>query len=106
MIKAGHRCPGATIRVVTDAPKGQAVGSAIRITGHLLGVNLAVDEEFTERALIAWASPSLLMGLARALSCSSTSSLGNAASSGSEPTFPGASRSAVKRRHGSRFGLR
>ena len=37
------------MRVETDALKGQAVGSVIRITGRVLGVNLAVDEVVTER---------------------------------------------------------
>ena len=40
---------GTTMRVETDALKGQAVGSVIRVTGRLLGVNLAVEEVVTER---------------------------------------------------------
>ena len=40
---------GATMRVETDALKGQAVGSLIRITGRVLGINLAVEEVVTER---------------------------------------------------------
>ena len=42
---------GATMRVETDALKGQAVGSVVRITGRVLGVNLAVDGVVTERVL-------------------------------------------------------
>lgn len=41
---------GATMQVATDTLKGQAVGSVIRITGRVLGVNLAVDEVVTERS--------------------------------------------------------
>jgi hypothetical protein len=40
---------GATMRVETDALRGQAVGSIIRVTGRVLGVNLAVEEVVTER---------------------------------------------------------
>ena len=38
-----------TMRVETDALKGQAVGSVIRVTGRVLGVNLAVEEVVTDR---------------------------------------------------------
>ncbi len=40
---------GATMQVEMDALKGQAVGSAIRITGRVLIVNLTVEEVVTER---------------------------------------------------------
>ena len=40
---------GATMRVETDARHGQAVGSVIRITGRVLGVELLVEEVVTER---------------------------------------------------------
>ena len=40
---------GATMRVETDALKGQAVGSLIHVTGRVLGVNLTVEEVVTER---------------------------------------------------------
>ena len=40
---------GATMQVETDALKGQAVGSVIRVTGRVLGMNLAVEEVVTER---------------------------------------------------------
>ena len=40
---------GATMRVEVDALQGQAVGSLIRVTGRVLGVNLVVDEVVTER---------------------------------------------------------
>ena len=49
MEKASPMMAGATMHIETDALKGQAVGSVIRITGHVLGVNLAVDEVVTER---------------------------------------------------------
>jgi hypothetical protein len=41
---------GATMHVQTDAQQGQAVGSLIRVTGRVLGVNLVVEEVVTERA--------------------------------------------------------
>jgi hypothetical protein len=40
---------GATMQVETDALQGQAVGSLIRVTGRVLGVNLMVEEVVTER---------------------------------------------------------
>ena len=49
MEKPSLMMAGATMQVETDALKGQAVGSVIRITGRVLGVNLAVDEVVTER---------------------------------------------------------
>ena len=49
MEKPSLMMAGATMRVETDALKGQAVGSVIRIAGRVLGVNLAVDEVVTER---------------------------------------------------------
>ncbi len=49
MEKPSLMMAGATMQVETDALKGQAVGTVIRITGRVLGVNLAVDEVVTER---------------------------------------------------------
>ena len=40
---------GATMRVETDALRGQAVGSVIRVSGRVLGMNLTVEEVVTER---------------------------------------------------------
>lgn len=51
MEKPSLMMAGATMRVETDALKGQAVGSVIRITGRVLGVTLAVDEVVIERVL-------------------------------------------------------
>ena len=48
MEKPSLMMAGATMRVGTDALKGQAVGSVIRITGRVLGANLAVDEVVIE----------------------------------------------------------
>ncbi len=49
MEKPSMLMAGATMHVETDALKGQAVGSLIRISGRVLGVNLAVEEVVTER---------------------------------------------------------
>ena len=49
MEKPSLMMAGATMRVETDALRGQAVGSLIRITGRVLGVNLMVEEVVTER---------------------------------------------------------
>lgn len=49
MEKPSLMMAGATMRVETDALKGQAVGSVIRVTGRVLGVNLAVAEVVTDR---------------------------------------------------------
>ena len=49
MEKPSLMMAGASMQVETDTLKGQAVGSVIRITGRVLGVNLAVDEVVTER---------------------------------------------------------
>lgn len=49
MEKPSLMMAGATMRVETDALKGQAVGSVIRVTGRLLGVNLVVEEVVTDR---------------------------------------------------------
>ena len=49
MEKPSVMMAGATMRVETDALKGQAVSSLIRLTGRVLGVNLAVEEVITER---------------------------------------------------------
>ena len=49
MEKPSLMMAGATMRVETDALQGQALGSVIRITGRVLGVNLAVEEAVTER---------------------------------------------------------
>lgn len=40
---------GATMRVETDAREGRAVGSHIRVVGHVLGANLSVEETVIER---------------------------------------------------------
>jgi len=49
MEKPSLMMAGATMRVEVDALQGQAVGSLIRVTGRVLGVNLVVDEVVTER---------------------------------------------------------
>jgi hypothetical protein len=49
MEKPSLMMAGATMRVETDALRGQAVGSVIRVIGRVLGVNLAVEEVVTER---------------------------------------------------------
>ena len=49
MEKPSLMMAGATMRVETDALQGQAVGSLIRITGRVLGLNLVVEEVVTER---------------------------------------------------------
>ncbi len=49
MEKPSLMMAGATMRVDTDALRGQAVGSLIRVTGCVLGVNLVVEEVVTER---------------------------------------------------------
>ena len=49
MEKPSLMMAGATMRVETDALRGQAVGSLIRVTGRVLGVDLAVEEVVTER---------------------------------------------------------
>ena len=49
MEKPSMMMAGATMHVDTDARKGQAVGSLIRVTGRVLGIHLAVDEVVTER---------------------------------------------------------
>jgi hypothetical protein len=49
MEKPSLMMAGATMRVETDALQGQAVGSLIRVTGRVLGVNLAVEEMVIER---------------------------------------------------------
>jgi len=49
MEKPSLMMAGATMRVDTDALRGQAVGSLIRVTGRVLGVNLMVEEVVTER---------------------------------------------------------
>jgi hypothetical protein len=49
MEKPSLMMAGATMRVETDALRGQAVGSLIRVTGRVLGVNLVVEEVVTER---------------------------------------------------------
>jgi hypothetical protein len=40
---------GATMRIETDAMRGQAVGAPIRLVGKMLGLRLEVDEVVTER---------------------------------------------------------
>jgi len=49
MEKPSLMMAGATMQVETDALRGQAVGSLIRVTGRVLGVDLAVEEVVTER---------------------------------------------------------
>ena len=49
MEKPSLMMAGATLRVETDALKGQAVGSVLRVTGRVLGLDLAVEEVVTER---------------------------------------------------------
>jgi len=49
MEKPSLMMAGAKMRVEMDALQAQAVGSLIRITGRVLGVNLAVEEVVTER---------------------------------------------------------
>lgn len=49
MEKPSLMMAGATMRVETDALRGQAVGSVIRITGRVLGLDLVVEEVVTER---------------------------------------------------------
>jgi hypothetical protein len=49
MEKPSLMMAGATMRVETDALKGRAVGSLIRVTGRVLGLNLVVEEMVTER---------------------------------------------------------
>lgn len=49
MEKASLMTAGATMRVETDALRGQAVGSLIRVTGRVLGLSLVVEEVVTER---------------------------------------------------------
>ena len=49
MEKPSLMMAGATMRVETDALRGQTVGSGIRITGRVLGVDLVVEEVVTER---------------------------------------------------------
>ena len=67
MEKPSLMMAGATMRVETDALKGQAVGSVIRVTGRVLGVNLAVEEVVTDRVpplrktWETWGKPRLLV---------------------------------------------
>ena len=49
MEKPSLMMAGATMQVETDAQRGQAVGSLIRVTGRVLGLDLAVEEVVTER---------------------------------------------------------
>ncbi len=49
MEKPSMKMAGATMRVETDALKGQSDGALIRITGRVLGGNLALEEVVTER---------------------------------------------------------
>lgn len=48
MEKPSLMMAGATMHIDTDALKGQAVGSLIRLSGQVLGWRLAVDEVVTE----------------------------------------------------------
>jgi hypothetical protein len=49
MEKSSWMMAGASMRVETDALKGQSVGSVIRAAGRVFGVNLMVEEVVTER---------------------------------------------------------
>src|SRR5450755_354485 len=49
MEKPSLMMAGATMQVDTDALRGQTVGSIIRVTGRVLGVDLVVEEVVTER---------------------------------------------------------
>lgn len=49
MEKPSLMMAGATMQVETDALHGQAVGSVIRVTGRVLGMDLDVEEVVTER---------------------------------------------------------
>jgi hypothetical protein len=49
MEKPSLMMAGASMRIETDALGGQATGSVIRMTGRVLGMNLALDEVVTER---------------------------------------------------------
>lgn len=49
MEKPSLMMAGATMRVETDALRGQAVGSVIRVNGRVLGMDVLVEEVVTER---------------------------------------------------------
>jgi len=49
MEKPSLMTAGTSMRIETDDRHGQAVGSAIRMSGRMLGVRLAVEEVVTER---------------------------------------------------------
>jgi len=49
MEKPSLMTAGASMRIETDSLGGKAVGSVIRMTGRMLGVNLVLDEVVTER---------------------------------------------------------
>ncbi len=49
MEKPSLMMAGATMQVETDELHGQAVGSVIRVTGRVLGMDLGVEEVVTER---------------------------------------------------------
>ena len=51
MEKPSLMMAGATMRVEADALLGQAVGSLIRVSGRVLGMDLAVEEVVTERTV-------------------------------------------------------
>ena len=53
MAKPSLMMAGASLQVATDALHGKAVGSLIRITGRVCGINLAVEEVVSER-LAPW----------------------------------------------------
>jgi len=67
MEKPSLMMAGATMQVETDAQRGQAIGSLIRVTGRVLGMHLVVEEVVTERTpplLKTWqtqAEPRLLV---------------------------------------------
>jgi uncharacterized membrane protein len=49
MEKPSLMTAGASMRIETDSLGGRVVGSVIRMTGRVLGINVALDEVVTER---------------------------------------------------------
>jgi hypothetical protein len=49
MSKSSWMMAGSSMTISTDEAHGQAVGSRIRLSGRVLGVELKVDEVVTER---------------------------------------------------------
>lgn len=50
MASSSSMMAGASMRIETDAAHGQAIGSHIRLSGRVLGLDLLVEEEVTEYA--------------------------------------------------------